>query len=75
MVYSKVLNYVLDLVALPKIRGSNVRADNMVGKDSQVHHEVMANLKVSNTKYREDANKHKHFKNISIRAISDDSSS
>ena len=37
IVYSKVPNHVLDLVILPKLRGSSLKADNMMAKASQIH--------------------------------------
>ena len=40
IVYSKIPNHVLDLVVLPKIPGSNISADHMLDKVSQVHDDV-----------------------------------
>ena len=62
IVYSKVPNHVLDLVVLPKLRGSSMKADNMVAKASQIHNEVRTKLAESKAKYKEATNKHKCFK-------------
>ena len=62
IVYSKVPNHVLDLVFLPKLRGSSMKADDMVAKASQSHNEVRTKLVESKAKYKEAANKHRRFK-------------
>ena len=62
IVYSKVPNHVLDLVVLAKVQGFSLKADNMLAKAFQNHNEVRTKLIESNAKYKEDANKHRHFK-------------
>lgn len=62
IVYSKVPNHVLNLVILPKLQGSNAQANDLLGKSSQIHHEVRTKLDASNAKYKADVDKHRRLK-------------
>ncbi|XP_026452158.1 uncharacterized protein LOC113352562 [Papaver somniferum] len=51
-----------DLVVLPKLHNTNVKADNLLEQASELHLEVKSKLEEFNTKYKKAADKHEKFK-------------
>jgi hypothetical protein len=49
-------------ILLPKLRESHEKANEMMDKVSQLHHEIKTKIEASNAKYKEDADKHRRLK-------------